>query len=167
MRLKTTHDTTRRDTTQHHTTQPPLSCCLAPETVISVSVKFVMLSSFHTFQCGALAATTLRGLKITTQRINFICFLYGSLALSVQRERINICTCEKVVKGGPRKPHSEEFHNLYPPIATIRFVAIQHACKRREMVGKRIVTGRPEGKSLHGRSRRRWLSANVELTHIK
>jgi hypothetical protein len=107
------------------------SCRLAPETVISCSLNSVMLSSFRAFQSGAIAAIKLRGFKNYNAKNKYLLFcmvytyLYGSLALSVQTEDINMCTCEKAVKGGPRKVHSVYFHDINW-IRSVRFVAIQH-----------------------------------------
>jgi hypothetical protein len=73
------------------------------------------------------------------------------------------------VKGGLRKLHNEELHNLYSSPSIIRMVKSRrtrcegHAAR----MGKkrnpyRILVGKPEEKRPLGRPRRRWMS-NIEM----
>jgi hypothetical protein len=75
------------------------------------------------------------------------------------------CTCHSAdeVTGGWRKLHNEELHNLYTSPSIIRMTksrrmrwagyVVQMEEKRNAY---RILVGKPEGKRLPGRPRRRW-----------
>jgi hypothetical protein len=54
-------------------------------------------------------------------------------------------------RGGWRKLHNEELHNLYSSASIIRMIK-----------SRRILVGKPEGKRPLGRPRRRWM-ANIKM----
>jgi hypothetical protein len=70
------------------------------------------------------------------------------------------------VMGDWRKPHNEEFHNLYSSLNIIRMIKsrrMRWAGHVARMVAKRnayrILVGKPEGKRPLGRPRRRWVDS--------
>jgi hypothetical protein len=73
------------------------------------------------------------------------------------------------VTGGWRKLHNEELHNLYSSPSIIRMVRsrrMRWAGHGARMAPKRdayrILVGKPEGKRLPGRPRRRWVD-NIKM----
>jgi hypothetical protein len=73
------------------------------------------------------------------------------------------------VKGGWRKLHNEELHNLYSSPSIIRMMKSKrmrltwHVARRGEKRNAyRILVGKPEGKRQLGRSRRRWVN-NIKM----
>jgi hypothetical protein len=73
------------------------------------------------------------------------------------------------VTGGWRKLHSEELHNLYTSPSIIRMIKSRRmrwaglvARMGEKRNGYRILVGKPEGKRLLGRQRRRWVD-NIKM----
>jgi hypothetical protein len=73
------------------------------------------------------------------------------------------------VRGGWRKLHNEELHNLYSSPSIIRMIKsrrMRWAGNVGRMGAKRnaytILVGKPEGKTLLGRPRRRWVD-NIKM----
>jgi hypothetical protein len=73
------------------------------------------------------------------------------------------------VTGGRRRLHNEELHNLYSSPSIIRMIKSRRKRWARHVarIGEnrnafRILLGKPEGKRLLGRPRRRWMD-NVEM----
>jgi hypothetical protein len=69
------------------------------------------------------------------------------------------------VKGGWRKLHNEELHNLYSSPSIIRIIKSRrmrwagHVVRMGEKRNVyRLLVGKPEGKRLLGRPRRRWIN---------
>jgi hypothetical protein len=73
------------------------------------------------------------------------------------------------VTGGWRKLHNEELHNLYSSPSIIRIIKsrrmrwVGHVARMREKRNEyRLLVGKPEGKRLLGRLRRRWID-NIKM----
>jgi hypothetical protein len=73
------------------------------------------------------------------------------------------------VTGGWRKLHNEELHNLYSSPSIIRIIKSRtmkwagHVARMGEKTNSyRLLVGKPEGKRLLGRPRRRWID-NIKM----
>jgi hypothetical protein len=74
-----------------------------------------------------------------------------------------------VVTGGWRKLHNEELHNLYSSSSIIRIIKSRrmrwagHVARMGEKMNVyRLLVGKPEGRRLLGRPRRRWID-NIKM----
>jgi hypothetical protein len=77
------------------------------------------------------------------------------------------------VTGGCRKLHNEELHNLYPSPSIIRILKSRrmrwtaHFSRMGEKRNVyRLLVGKPEGKRLYGRPRRRWVD-NIKMDNLE
>jgi hypothetical protein len=78
------------------------------------------------------------------------------------------------VTGGWRKLHNEELHNLYSSPSIIRIIKSRrmrwagHVARTGEKRNVyRLLVGKPEGKRLRGRPRRRWMdNIKIDLLEI-
>jgi hypothetical protein len=77
------------------------------------------------------------------------------------------------VTGGWRKLHNEEFHNLYSLPSIIRMIksrrmrwSVHVAGMGEKFNAYRILVGKPEGRRLLGRPRRRWVD-NIKMDLIQ
>jgi hypothetical protein len=82
--------------------------------------------------------------------------------------RISGLKREEVARGW-RRLHNEELHNLYTPLNIIRVIKLRrlkwagHVARMGEMrIPYNILVGKPEGKRLLGRPRRRW-EGNIRM----
>jgi hypothetical protein len=79
-----------------------------------------------------------------------------------------------VKKGGWRKPHNEELHNLYSSPSIIRIIklrrmrCVRHVARMGEKRNVyRLLVGKPEGKRPLGRPRHRWMdNIKIDLLEI-
>jgi hypothetical protein len=77
------------------------------------------------------------------------------------------------VKGGWRKLHNEELHNLYSSPSIIRIIKSRRmrwagyvAWMGEKRIVYRLLVGKPEGKRPLGRPRRRWID-NIKINLLE
>jgi hypothetical protein len=78
------------------------------------------------------------------------------------------------VKGGWRKQHNVELHDLYSSSSIIRMIEsrrmrlAEHVARMGEKNGYRILVGNSKGKRPLGRPKRKWMDNNkMDLTEIR